>query len=246
LEIAEQLGCRVFVRPLVGNPEYHTVFAYQQARGEWLLSLDADEFLSREMSAVIPELISQDAYAGWEFRWPMWDGERYITHGPYKLSLFRRADTSLVGHLQRSEQVNGRIGRREETLHHQPLYNNFTLQSVAGKWRRWCRVQARELVEPFSDLPKFNYSGPDRWPWHRRLMNLLSPVLAVPNGIAHFVLGIVKAARDGGEVDVRLAVYGGMYATILQLYVARYMYLERPVRRLVKAGHRDTAAGTGR
>ena len=50
---------------LVGNPEHHTVFAYEQARGEWLLSLDADEFLSTEMAAVIPELIRRDDYAAW-------------------------------------------------------------------------------------------------------------------------------------------------------------------------------------
>lgn len=242
--IAERLHCRVFVRDAVGDPEYHTVFAYQQSRGEWLLTLDADEFLSAEMAAVIPELIAQDTYAGWEFRWPMWDGARYITHGPYKLSLFRRADTSLVGHLQSSEQVRGRIGRREETLHHQPRYNNFTAHSVLTKWRHWCRVQARELVSPYSDLPKFNYSGPDTWPGHRRAMNVLSPVLALPNGVAHFVLAISRAVRDETDVNVRLAFYQGVYATMLQLYVARCMYIERPIRRLADRRRRKPNTGT--
>jgi hypothetical protein len=236
LATAEEFGCRIFVRPFVGNPEHHTVFAYQQAHGQWLLTLDADEFLSSEMAAVIPELVAQHAYAGWQFRWPMWDGERCITHnGPYKLSLFRRADTSLVGHLQSSEHVSGRVGRREETLHHQPLYNNFTLHSVITKWRRWCQVQAHELVNPFSELPTFNYAGPDHWPWCRRLMNILSPVLALPNGIAHFVLGLVGPARDDTDINIRLALYQGMYATMLQFYVARCIYLERPMRRLFGA-----------
>jgi glycosyltransferase involved in cell wall biosynthesis len=242
--IAEHFGCRIFVREAVGDPEYHTVFAYEQARGGWLLTLDADEFLSPELAAVIPELISQSFYSGWEFRWPMWDGDQYITHnGPYKLSLFRRADTSLVGHLQSSEKVRGRVGRREETLHHQPLYNNFTLGSVAGKYRHWCRVQADELVRPYSELPKFNYCGPDRWPWYRPVMNALSPVLALPNGIAHFVLLLTSAARDGTEVNVRLAFYQGVYATMLQFYVARRIYLTRPLGRLAKARGRRSSAG---
>src|SRR5438105_9189521 len=34
--IAEQFGCRVFVRPRYGHCERHLPFAYQQARGEWL------------------------------------------------------------------------------------------------------------------------------------------------------------------------------------------------------------------
>jgi glycosyltransferase involved in cell wall biosynthesis len=243
--IAEQFNCRVFVREAVGNPEYHTVFAYGQARGEWILTLDADEFLSPELAAVIPELIDQRKYSGWEFRWPMWDGKRYITrNGPYKLSLFRKRDTSLVGHLQSSEQVAGPIGRRDETLHHQPLYNNFTFRSVAKKYRRWCRVQAHELTSPYSELPKFNYSGPDRWPWYRHVMNVLSPVLAVPNGIAHFVLLLRQAERDGTDVTMRLAFYQGVYATMLQLYVARCIYLERPLSRIAAVRQRSANAGT--
>lgn len=242
LSIAAEFDCRVFVRQAVGNPEYHTVFAYEQARGEWILTLDADEFLSPELAAIIPELTSQLTHAGWEFRWPMWDGARYITRdGPYKLSLFRRADTSLVGHLQSSEKVNGRIGRRDETLHHQPLYNNFTLRSATTKYRHWCRIQARELVNPFSELPKFNYTGPNRWPWHRHIMNALSPLLAVPNGLAHFLLVLRAASRDQSDVGVRLAFYQGVYATMLQFYVARCVYVERPLSRVSRASGRRKA-----
>ena len=224
--IATELGCRVFVRPLVGDPEYQTVFAYEQAHGEWLLSLDADEFLSTEMIAVIPKLIQQTDFAGFAFRWPSWDGERYTSRGAYKPALYRRAQTTLVGHLQSSEQIHGRVGMRQETLHHQPLYNNYTFRSVATKWRRWCRIHAWELVHPFADLPKFNYTGPDEWPRSRRIMNVLSPVLAIPNGFAHFVLTMLRTVRSGGELEVRVAFYQGLYATILQLYVAYYMYVD--------------------
>ncbi len=95
-------------------------------------------------------------------------------------------------------------------------------------------MQARELVNPFSEIPKFNYSGPDRWPWQRHLMNLLSPVLAVPNGVIHFLLTMRRSIRDGTELDLRLAFYQGVYATLLQLYVARYMYVDGGVRRMTR------------
>lgn len=230
VQIATELGAEVFIRDAIGNPEHHTVFAYERARGTWLLTLDADEFISPEMAAVIPELIARDDYDGWEFQWPMWDGERYITEsGPYKLSLFRRAKTSLVGLLQSSETVNGPIGRRDEILHHQPQYNNFTLRSVIGKWRHWCRVQARELTSPYTELPKFNYSGPDRWPRQRYVLNALSPVLAVPNGVAHSYLAYATSRREGHDTSARLVIYAGIYATLLQLYVARRLYVERPL-----------------
>ncbi len=229
VSIAEQAGCRVFVREAVGDPEFHTVFAYEQALGEWILSVDGDEFLSAEMAAVIPSLIEDPDHDAWAFFWPMWDGRRYITrHGPYKPVLFRRAALSMVGRLQAAEQVTGALGRRHEQLHHQPLYNNFTLRSVRNKYRHWCRVHAGELVRPFAELPRFNYSGPDRWPWQRHVMNVLSPVLAVPNGFAHFLLVFRDMPGENRRVVFRLAVYQWMYATLLQLYVARCIYVERP------------------
>jgi glycosyltransferase involved in cell wall biosynthesis len=243
LEIAEPFGCRTFVRPLLGNPESHTVFAYEQARGKWLLSPDADEFLSDEMAAVIPELIARDDFAGWEFRSPLWDGKRYTKRGPYTLRLLRRADTSLVGLLQSSEQVRGAIGRREELLHHEPPYNNFSARSVFSKWRRWCRIQALELTSPFADLPKFNYIGVNRWPWHRHVMNICSPVLAVPNGMAHFALALISAVRTRADLNVRIAFWQGVYATMLQFYVARSVYIERPMRHIRAARQSRSGAG---
>lgn len=229
VSIAEDTGCRVFVREAVGDPEFHTVFAYEQAHGDWILSVDGDEFLSTEMAAVIPQLIEDPTCDAWAFFWPMWNGRRYITrYGPHKPVLFRRASLSMVGLLQSAEQVRGPLGRRPEQLHHQPLYNNFTLRSVKNKYRHWCRIHAGELVRPFADLPKFNYSGPNRWPWHRHVMNVLSPILAIPNGFAHFLLVFRDMPGEDPRVVLRLAAYQWIYATLLQFYVARYVYLNRP------------------
>lgn len=230
--IAESLGCRVFVRDPVGDPEFHTVFAYEEARGEWILSIDADEFLSEEMAAIVPSLLGDTGHDGWSFFWPMWDGARYITTtGPFKPALFRRSALSLVGHLQSSETVTGAVGQRREQLHHQPLYNNFTPRSVIRKYRPWCQVHALELVRPFAELPTFNYHGPDRWPRRRRVLNVLSPLLAIPNGLIHFGLSWRAGPGERPAVRLRLALYQGLYATILQLYVARYMYIDRAPRR---------------
>jgi glycosyltransferase involved in cell wall biosynthesis len=230
VEIAASLGARVFVRPRSGNPEAHTVFAYEQARGEWLLSLDADEFLSEELAAVIPRLIDDPAFAGRRFRWPMWDGERYFAFAGPKLALFRRDRVSLVGHLQSSEHVRGRVGDRDEILHHQPPYNNFTIRSALTKYRRWCRIQAGELVRPFAELPRFNDGGPQRWPWWRSVLNVVSPLWALPSGVLHFVLVMRAAPAHGRRAYIRLAFYQGVYATMLQLYVARAMYLDPETR----------------
>ena len=81
LAIARNRGCRVFERPRVGHAEYHRPFAYEQAQCEWILNLDGDEFLSETLRQRLGELAGREGVAAFEFEWPMWDGERYITSG---------------------------------------------------------------------------------------------------------------------------------------------------------------------
>jgi glycosyltransferase involved in cell wall biosynthesis len=58
LEIAARHGARVYVRPLVGHAEAATVFAFEHARGDWILSIDADEFLSDPLRNNMRALVS--------------------------------------------------------------------------------------------------------------------------------------------------------------------------------------------
>ena len=57
------------------------------------------------------------------------------------------------------EQVDPPIARLELQLEHRPRYNNFALRTVLTKWRRWARINAREFLMPFAELPTFNWDG---------------------------------------------------------------------------------------
>jgi glycosyltransferase involved in cell wall biosynthesis len=227
LEIAERFGCRIFVRELVGHAEATTVFAFEQLRGEWIMSLDADEFLSEPLRAGLGELVRDERVNGYELLWRMWDGRRYITHdGPYKLALFRRANVHLLGVIHAAEMVDPPVERVELQLEHRPGYNNFALRTVMTKWRRWAKINARELVGDLAELPKFNWNGPAEWSYRRRLLNRLSPLLFVP------YVPVVLLVSFWNERDctpplrnLRMAFYQGLYAGMVQFYVARYSYL---------------------
>jgi glycosyltransferase involved in cell wall biosynthesis len=227
LEIAERFGCRTFVRPFVGHAERTTVFAFEQLRGEWILSLDADEFLSDELRARLPELVRDDAVNGYELLWLMWDGKRYITSdGPFKLALFRRANVHVLGVHHSPEQVDPPVVKTDLQLEHRPAYNNFSLRTVLSKWRRSAKIHAFELTSDFAELPKFNWVGPDDWPWQRRVLNRLSPLLA----IAYVpVVAFLNFRREEGFaaplMNARLSLYQGIYAGMVQLYVAKYVYV---------------------
>jgi glycosyltransferase involved in cell wall biosynthesis len=227
LEIAERHGCRVYVRPLAGHAERSTVFAYEQVRGEWILSIDADEYLSESLRGQLRELVSEERVNGYELLWRMWDGRRYITeNGPYKLALFRRSCVHLLGMIHGVEMVDPPIRRIEAQLEHRPLYNNFALGTVLTKWRRWARINAREFLMPFADLPRFNWEGPSDWPSRRRVLNRLSPLLFLPYvPVVIFVNLWRERGVYGMRENMRMSLYQGLYAGMVQFYVAKYTYL---------------------
>jgi glycosyltransferase involved in cell wall biosynthesis len=255
LDIARRYTRHVFVRPFVGHAEGHRVFAYQHARGEWLLAIDADEFLSPQMAAALPELMARSEVSAYEFVWPLWDGRRPLTSGgPLRLALMRRSAIELVGAIQNGPEVHGRVEARPEILHHQPTYNNFTWKTAMTKQRRWARLHGHELTRPLSQFPMFNYSGPAHWPPHRRMLNHLSPVLAFPYGGATFLRtlrnSVWKPSRPALRVRLRVSFYMGVYRTMVQLYVARRLYLEPVLTGLHRlrgaTGKRSTVGGPNR
>lgn len=227
IDIAERHGCRTFVRPLIGHAEASTVFAYEQARGEWILSLDADEYLSEPLRQQLRQLVHDPDVNGYELLWPRWDGRRYITeNGPHKLALFRRSHVHLVGHIHGIEQVDPPIRKVDLRLDHRPRYNNAALRTVLTKWRRWARINAREFLMPFADLPKFNWDGPRDWPPRRQILNRLSPLLCLPFVPVVFLINLWRE-RDayGVRENLRMSFYQGLYAGMVQFYVAKYTYL---------------------
>jgi glycosyltransferase involved in cell wall biosynthesis len=225
LDIAQRFGCRIFQHDLVGHSEAATVFAFDEARGEWLLAIDADEFLSASLREALRQLVCNADVNGYELLWRMWDGRRYITlNGPYKLALYRRSCVHVLGLIHCPERVDPPVVRVELQLEHRPNYNNFTLRTMLTKWRRWARIHARELTSDFSTLPKFNWDESD-WPARRRLLNRLSPVMVLPSVPLVFLVNVVRS-RDvySARENIRMARGQALYAGMVQFYVAKYVY----------------------
>ena len=106
LEIAARHGCQIFVRPLVGHAEVATIFAYEQARGEWILTIDADEYLSEPLRRELRALVANEGVNGYELLWPIWHGGRHASSkGPFRLSLFRRSRVHVLGMMHAVERV---------------------------------------------------------------------------------------------------------------------------------------------
>jgi glycosyltransferase involved in cell wall biosynthesis len=228
LEIAEEYGCRIFVRPLRGHADASKVFAFSQARYEWILGVDADEFLSEGLRENLHRLVSNPEVNGYGLLWPFWDGRRYVSSPDkswYKLQLYRRSALHAVGNLHLTIHVDEPVVNVDYHLEHRPEYNNWTLRTNLTKWRAWARVGAREYLSPYSELPTFNWRGQTEWSPRRHLLNRLSPLLFLVYAPAVVVLEIYRHRRGlTPRRNVSMAFNGAIYAAMQQFYVAKYLY----------------------
>lgn len=229
VDIAGEKGARVFIRERTAIPEGHTAFAYGQAIGDWLLNVDADEFLSEDLRAHLREVTQRPGVAGYRLLWPHWNGKRYDSDsGPHKLVLFRRDSVSLIGVPHAIEHVEGKVERVPYQLEHKPLKPNYDPRTFIRKWRRWARVHAHAYLSPWDTIDTYNVSAGD-WPLSRKIANALSPILFIPYGIAIGVMS-VKISYDDGLPPLkalRAGTYLGLYGGLVQAYVAKQRYLER-------------------
>ena len=114
-EIARGLGARVFQRPFEGYIAQKQ-FALEQASGEWVLSLDADEQATWELGSEIRATLERPhPAAGYRVRRVLYHLGHYYTRGLYPdwhLRLFRRERARFGGHEPHaSVQIDPAIGK---------------------------------------------------------------------------------------------------------------------------------------
>jgi glycosyltransferase involved in cell wall biosynthesis len=121
-EIARGLGARVFERPFEGYIAQKQ-FALEQAGGEWVFSLDADEQATWELGGEIRATLARpQAAAGYRVRRVLYHLGHYYTRGLYPdwhLRLFRRERARFGGHEPHaSVQVEGAVGKLKAPILH--------------------------------------------------------------------------------------------------------------------------------
>ena len=143
VEVAEAAGARVLRRPFDDFSRQHE-FARGEARGEWVLSIDADERASPELAQVRPD----PAFAAYLLPFKNHFRGRWLRHGGFwpdrHLRLFRRAacryDPARTVH--EKLLVEGRVGRLAAPMLH---YTYDSLEDCLRKMDRYGERAARML-----------------------------------------------------------------------------------------------------
>ncbi|MBI3625842.1 MAG: glycosyltransferase family 2 protein [Candidatus Rokubacteria bacterium] len=148
VQVAREFTDRIWVRPWPGFADQKN-FALEQAAGEWVLSLDADEQvtpeLRRAIEAVLDSGVAVDGYAipRKNIFWGAW-----IRHGrlypDYQLRLFKRGSGRFVERaVHESVEVRGTVGRLQSPLLHQSYRS---LEEFLGRSNRYSTLAAEEWI----------------------------------------------------------------------------------------------------
>lgn len=157
VEIAKECGARVIHQDWLGYAAQKN-FALEQAGGEWILSLDADEIVTPELKEEIRKVLSADdieSWQGFKIGRLMFVGERAIMHGGFypdpQLRLFRRGMGRFNDRLVH-ESVS-LSGRKRMLRHHLLHYSYRDLAHFENAHEKYARLAAQQYlrmgVNPF-------------------------------------------------------------------------------------------------
>jgi glycosyltransferase involved in cell wall biosynthesis len=223
LEICRAFGAKIFIREHAGFMEAHLPFCFDQAEGDWLLRIDADEYLSEELKNNLRSLMQDEKVAAYEFLWLIYKDKKSISHNwPHKVCFFRKNKISFLGVIHYLPEISGAIYRSKLELIHQPDYYNFTWQCFRVKWLNWAKAQAANYFKDFSVISKFNYYRSD-WPLKIRLRKRY-PLLLMP---VEFTSTIIKDLLSGGYREFFIGYKSALMYAVYRVMVNYYIFLRK-------------------
>jgi glycosyltransferase involved in cell wall biosynthesis len=147
VEIARSFGARVFQRPF-DNFARQQNFALSLARGDWVLSLDADERPTPEMVEEIRTCVIQGGFDAYRVRVRSSIFGRCVrfsgTQDDRQVRLVRRGRAWWRGEVHETLEVAGAIGQLRSWLDHDPLPD---LATFLTKMHRYTTLAAQARVD---------------------------------------------------------------------------------------------------
>ena len=164
LEIAREYTDKVFVRPHAGISTLHFVFCFNTAIGDWILLMDADEYLEAKDFPLIREKINnQNGANRYILNWEMWNGKKTLRcKGIQKACLFKKSAMHFVGIPHAMGDVDGKTEKLDIYLRHKPLYNNISWKSFNRKKAMWVPLHAKYFFPELVQYECFN-AVPGKW-----------------------------------------------------------------------------------
>lgn len=227
IDISRKYNARIYLKPLIGEAEYYRPFAYTQTTGEWILQIDADEFLSEEAKAKIPKLINSRDADAYSFSWPYFSGGQYIHDGPFaktlKPCLLRKEKMYMIGISHEYPRTYGNLQKRKDILlEHKPSYDNFTEDMFEAKWTKWAKLQA-EQISHIEKAPLFNISDPSDTKIFRyyKFMGKYPVISGIQETIRFLLIYLSRGILWSGRQSIRIAYFELRYLWLIRKYLIK-------------------------
>ncbi|UCD54852.1 MAG: glycosyltransferase family 2 protein [Candidatus Omnitrophota bacterium] len=151
-ETAKSYGAKVIEHRFTGDFGLERNIGNDNATGDWILALDADETIPRRTREKIEEILKKgsgfDAYNVPRMQYflgkPLLHGGRYHSI----INFFRKGRATFEGKVHHLVKVNGKIGQFEYPIEHRPFNN---ISEFIEKQNRYTRYEALEMYEKFKD-----------------------------------------------------------------------------------------------
>ena len=147
LEVARDLGCRVFSRPNNTNLNVNKSFAVDQASGDWVFYLDPDERLPELLVMEIEKTLENTVNTAFRLKRRNHYFGHWLRHGSQypdtQLRLFQRGSASFPNqHVHEKLVVEGSIGSLQNDMLHFPYLN---ISQFLSKFDFYSEVEAGYL-----------------------------------------------------------------------------------------------------
>ncbi len=187
--IAEACGAKVYYRQFDNYKAQRNHAIHElPLSNEWMLFMDADEYLGEELKAEIAEVFAKPISCdGFLIKRRFIFNDQWIKHGGYYpiwiLRLFKRSAANVDREINEHVAVNGTVGRFE---HH---FSDHNLKSIADwidKHNRYSKLEAtqfffhalRKKNGGRDEMAKFSGDSVERKRWIREhIWNELPPLL---------------------------------------------------------------------
>jgi hypothetical protein len=223
-QLVVQRGGRFFVRPRAFQQEPHWPFAWEQARHDWILRLDADELLDEEMKQWLRRFRSEPEPAadasGYTCIWPLWNGTRAITQRwpAGRIFLFHKKRVRFFGMAEQVPIADDHFEALSLVLQHRPHRKSYGLASLLFRRQAflWRSVIAQSLLGRPTDLACWRWTD-EQWPevWEeirrRPMRTALYRLLAWP------ILGMRDYWHHERKLIPSAAISGGVHHCLIAL-----------------------------
>ncbi len=207
--VVETAGGRFFERPHEFQQEPHWPFAWGQAKHDWILRFDADEFPSADMKTwlksfrLAPEPPSD--ISGYTCIWPLWNKDHAVTKKwpAGRNFLFQKQRVRFFGMVEQTPIPDGRFEPLDLVLRHEvPGRKGYGLFNIVVRKQayHWRECIARSLLGKPTDLAFWRWEI-EAWPvgWEQIRQRPLW------TGCKRLSKGILSAMRDQWRTEKRFS-----------------------------------------